>query len=71
MSETAGLGAKAKDEAFNGQYDGKKTDKPLEVAKGSASGDNQILAISGATISSTAVTNGVNAAIDVFNALNK
>ncbi|MCC0783010.1 RnfABCDGE type electron transport complex subunit G [Clostridioides sp. ES-S-0108-01] len=71
MSETAGLGAKAKDDAFKGQYKG-KTAEPLEVAKGSTTADNQILAISGATITSTAVTTGVNAAIDVFNsALNK
>ena len=71
MSETAGLGAKSKDDAFKGQYTGKAVATPLEVAKGSASADNQILAISGATISSTAVTDGVNAAIDVFNVLNK
>ena len=71
MSETAGLGAKAKDDAFKGQYKG-KTAEPLEVATGSTTADNQILAISGATITSTAVTTGVNAAIDVFNsALNK
>lgn len=71
MTETAGLGAKAKDDAFKGQYKGKAAES-LEVAKGSATADNQILAISGATITSTAVTTGVNAAIDVFNSgLNK
>ncbi|TQQ84117.1 RnfABCDGE type electron transport complex subunit G [Peptacetobacter hominis] len=71
MSETAGLGAKASEDAFKGQYAGKAIATPLEVSKGSVSADNQILAISGATITSTAVTNGVNAAIDVFNTLNK
>ncbi len=67
MQETAGLGAKAADEDFKGQYKGKGTDKDLVVAKGSAKGDNEILAISGATITSTATVNGVNAAIEVFN----
>jgi electron transport complex protein RnfG len=35
----------------------------FEVVKGSASSDNQIEAISGATITSRAVTGGMNAAI--------
>lgn len=71
MAETPGLGSKAADPAFIDQYKD-KTAAALEVAKGSASGENQILAISGATITSTAVTNGVNTAIEVYNsALNK
>ena len=71
MSETPGLGSKAADPTFIDQYKDKPT-SALEVVKGSASGDNQIQAISGATITSTAVTNGFNAAIEVYNsALNK
>ena len=39
----------------------------MKVVKGKANSDEDIVAISGATISSNAVTNGVNAAINFFN----
>lgn len=60
MSETAGLGAKASDPAFLSQYAGKNGS--LSVVKGAA-GDNQISAITGATVTSRAVTTGVLAAM--------
>lgn len=69
-SETPGLGAKSKDPAFTGQYKGKEA-KELEVIKSGTPKDNQIKAISGATITSKAVTSGVNDAIKVFDVLNK
>ena len=69
-SETPGLGAKSADPAFNGQYKGKAA-KPIEVIKAGNPADNQIKAISGATITSKAVTSGVNDAIKVFDTLNK
>lgn len=68
--ETPGLGAKAADPAFNGQYKDKEA-KTLEVIKSGSPSDSQIKAISGATITSRAVTSGVNQAIDVFDTLNK
>lgn len=68
-SETAGLGAKATDKKFSSQFDGKKTDKPLEVIKSGTPEENEIVAISGATITSKAVKTGVNAAIDAVKAL--
>ena len=64
-NETPGLGAKAKEEAFYGQYKGKLTDSNIGVSKTSASG-NDIQAITGATISSQAVTDGANASIEAF-----
>lgn len=71
MTETPGLGSKAADPAFKDQFNGKAA-KELSLVKGSASGEDQIQAISGATITSTAVTTGVNAAIEVYNSsLNK
>lgn len=71
MTETPGLGTKAAVSPFKDQYEGKAT-KELNVVKGKASSDDQIEAISGATITSKAVTTGVNAAIKVFNdSLNK
>jgi len=59
-SETPGLGAKASEPKFIDQFNGKGSG--LSVAKGSASSDNEIVAISGATITSNAVTKAVNAA---------
>ena|SRR3712207_1546676 len=69
-SETPGLGAKSADPAFNGQYK-EKDAKPIEVIKAGTPSENQIKAISGATITSKAVTGGVNDAIKVFDTLNK
>lgn len=60
MSETAGLGAKADDPAFLSQYAGKSGS--LSVVKGAAE-ENQISAITGATVTSRAVTAGVLAAM--------
>lgn len=60
-SETAGLGAKCTDESWLKQFSGKSDN--ITVAKTGAK-DNQINAISSATITSKAVTAGVNAALD-------
>lgn len=65
-SETPGLGSKASEPAFKDQFNGKSTEKSLAVVKGNASNDNDIAAISGATITSKAVTSGVNAAMDIY-----
>lgn len=54
MSETPGLGAKAQDKAFLSQFINK--DRKMELKK-------DITAISGATITSTAITEGVKEAI--------
>ena len=61
FSETAGLGALAKEPAFTDQYQGKAV--PLTVVKGNADrSDSTIDAISGATVTSSAVNGGVNLA---------
>lgn len=65
-SETPGLGAKATDEAFIGQYRDKDV-RQLTVTKTVVASDSDIQAISGATITSAAVTRGVNAALTYFN----
>ena len=62
ISETAGLGMKAKEPAFKDQFNGMKAQK-LEVTKTDATADNQVQAISGATYTSKAVTGATNAAI--------
>ena len=61
QSETPGLGANCEKDEFLKQYSGKTSG--ITVAKGNAK-DNQINAISSATITSKAVTSGVNAAVD-------
>jgi electron transport complex protein RnfG len=64
-NETPGLGAKAPGPAFSGQFKNKKADA-LKVTKTAPASDNEIQAISGATITSTAVVTGVNAALDYW-----
>lgn len=62
LNETAGLGSKAADSEYKDQYLGKVVDS-FTVTKDGASSDDQINAISGATITSNAVTNIVNAGV--------
>lgn len=66
-SETPGLGAKSTEPEFYGQFNNKSS-FPLKVVKGSAGNPDEIAAISGATITSNAVTTGVNAAVEYWNA---
>jgi electron transport complex protein RnfG len=64
--ETPGLGAKAKDSSFQDRYKGKNAATALEVTKTAPVKDNQIQAITASTITSKAVTKGVNAAREHF-----
>ncbi|MFV0520702.1 MAG: RnfABCDGE type electron transport complex subunit G [Lachnospirales bacterium] len=59
-SETPGLGAKADEDEFKNQYVGKTPE--LTVVKTSTTGEDEISAITSSTITSTAVTVGVNEA---------
>ncbi len=58
--ETPGLGAKAAEEKFRGQYTGIPYSEPLTVVKNPPSADNEVQAITGATITSRGVTDAVN-----------
>ena len=62
ISDTPGLGLKAKEASYTDQFTGKNAES-LSVTKSGAAGDNEINAISGATITSNATTNAVNAAL--------
>lgn len=62
--ETAGLGANAANPEFLGQYLG--ADGPLVVAKTPTGATGEIVALTGATITSRAVTNAVNLCRDFF-----
>ena len=67
-SETPGLGAKSMEDEYASQFSGLSALKHIEFSKTGANRDNnEIDAISGATITTTATTNAVNAAIDMWN----
>lgn len=66
-SETPGLGARSQEPEFIDQYKNQKTTSPLVVVKGKTPAEGEIQAITAATITSNAVTAGVNEAISYFN----
>ena len=67
-SETPGLGAKSMEDEYASQFAGLSGLAPIGFSKTEANRDNnEIDAISGATITTTATTNAVNAAIELFN----
>lgn len=65
ISETAGLGMRATEEEFYGQFALRNVDS-FVYTKNGAQADNEIDAISGATVTTNAMTNGVNAGIAYF-----
>lgn len=70
ISETVGLGMNAKNESFRNQYLNKKVDS-FTVTKTGKQEDNEIDSLTGATITSKAMTNGVNGALDFYDLLAK
>ena len=62
IGETAGLGMNADTPAFKDQFVGKQVEK-LQYTKNGATQDDEINAISGATVTTNAMTNGVNAGL--------
>ena len=71
ISETAGLGMRAKtDPAFLAQFNGASVDKFTVVKDGTgSSSEDKIDAIGGSTVTSKAVTKGINTALAVFKEL--
>lgn len=65
IAETPGLGMKAAEAAFYSQFEGKNVDS-FTVVKSAPAADNEIESISGSTITSKAMANGVNACIVYF-----
>lgn len=63
-SETPGLGKNAATPKFQDQFNGKVWDNPVNVIKSGTPKDNEIAALAGATITSRAVADGVNQALD-------
>ena len=65
ISETAGLGMKATEPAFKEQFKDKQVEK-FTYTKSGEEGDDKIDALSGATITTNAVTNAVDSALVYF-----
>lgn len=68
ISETAGLGMKAKEPAFMDQFADKKVDAFVYTKTGKTA-ENEIDALTGATITTNAVTNAVNGCICYFQSI--
>ncbi len=67
ISETAGLGMNADSDDFKSQFIGKSGEIGLNKNNPA---DNEIQALTGATITSKAVTNAVNIALELFEEVN-
>lgn len=65
ISETAGLGMKATEAEFKDQFKDKQVEK-FTYTKSGEDGDDMIDALSGATITTNAVTNAVDSALVYF-----
>ncbi|NLP46683.1 MAG: RnfABCDGE type electron transport complex subunit G [Epulopiscium sp.] len=65
-AETAGLGANAKEPSFLNQYVNKSAEQSLWVTKSTPTNDQEVEAITGATITTEAVTSGINNALTLF-----
>lgn len=64
--ETAGLGAKITEPDFGHRIVGKSAEQALKVVKGPTSADEEVEAITAATITSNAVIEGINTAREDF-----
>ena len=69
IQETAGLGMKADSDEFKAQFKGMNV-KQISYTKTGKVNDYEIDAISGATITTNAVTNAVNAGLSYFESVN-
>lgn len=69
--ETPGLGANAEKEEFRAQYEQAVPQSGMELVKYQTPGEGQVEAMTGATITSTAVTNAVNQAIDRYHSISE
>jgi len=66
LHDSAGMGMLCGEDAFKSQFSNVQTDAFILNKAGGASADNEINSVSGASVSSGAVVNAVNAAIDFW-----
>jgi RnfABCDGE-type electron transport complex G subunit len=67
LHETPGKGMLCAEPSFIDQFSGKAVSSFKLLKSGGSTADNEIDGVSGATITSSAVTNAVNAALDFYN----
>ena len=67
LNETPGMGMRVADPEFKDQFSGKAVSKFTLNKAGGSTADDQIDTVSGASTTSGAVVNAVNAALDFFN----
>ena len=70
ISETAGLGMKADTDDFKGRFSNKKVAQ-FNYTKSGATAEYEIDALSGATITTNAMVNAVNAGLSYAKSLNE
>ena len=68
IDETPGLGMNAQKDSYKDQYKQPVPENGFTLVKGEAA-EGEISAMTGATITSTAVTDAVNAAIEQYNTI--
>ena len=68
LHDSAGMGMLCGEDKFKSQFSNVHVDAFVLLKSGGASADNEIDSVSGASISSGAVVNAVNAALDFWNA---
>jgi RnfABCDGE-type electron transport complex G subunit len=66
LNETAGMGMRCDEAEFKDQFNGVNVEKFTLNKAGGSTADDEIDSVSGASISSGAVVNAVNAALDFF-----
>ena len=66
LNETAGMGMRADEPEFKDQFAGRNVSKFTLNKSGGASADDEVNSVSGASITSTAVVNAVNAGLDFY-----
>lgn len=67
--ETPGLGAKASDSKFTDQFLGEAPQKVYNVVKRVPNDENEIQAITAATVTSKAVTRGIDGAVELIRSM--
>ena len=71
LNQTPGLGMKADEDEFKGQFNDKKVDRFVLNKTGASESPEQIDTITGASTTSQAVVNAVNAALDFYDSVVK
>ena len=66
LNETAGMGMLVNEESWRAQFQDKQVDAFVLLKQGGSTADNEIDSVSGASTTSGAVVNAVNAAIDFY-----